>query len=462
VYEIWTNKLTMDKLNNPEDVNKFLLGLHFRVNEATVRQVIETLSGHAKKSHRSLYATRKKNPIAPVCGKGTVYKIKKLYDKGEFQPYLDYLSDLSNPLKGKAGSIKKIEPDMSKESPTVPPRNEEIADEHKMQQVAKAVEKEGGISPSLTTEAESVPDTVQEESRAHTTPLDNDVSESPQVKDEGTERDQKPSADTTAHPRPTIAEENKHESLPPEDAAPEPNTQANDSGPSKSTNKEQVPPSPEEKSNICPAPPDNINFAILERWGVPANRTHEILGDWFKAHTKGQHDLCNSYGQIENDLRILKFSFEETEAILKLDLKGVRNHVPKVAEDLKKHRHLKGIENLLNDLQGAVRKSLSTNKYDDILKFEGNPLFKNLPLYCPDVNDAFLDLNYNIETVQHLESDIATPKTDQTRGKSKKRELLILQKSTITLATKLQKVIGYTLKHKSYSEPQYLDCNPGA
>ena len=332
MYEIWTNKLTMDKLNNPEDVNKFLLGLHLRVNEATVRQVIETLSGHAKKSHRSLYATRKKNPIAPVCGKGTVYKIKKLYDKGEFQPYLDYLSDLSNPLKGKAESIKTIAPTMSKESPTVPSRNEETTDEHKMQQVAKAVEKEEGISPSLTTEAESVPDTVQEESRAHTTPLDNDVSESPQVKDEGTEGDQKPSADKPAHPRPTIAEENKREP-PPKDAAPEPNSQSKDSGPSESTNKEQVPPSPEQKSSICSAPPDNIDVIMLEELGVPPTEALDIVVKWRSSHKQGKHDLCQGYSHFMQDLN-RKVPFNLALARMRLRLKAKKFHVEKAEQDL--------------------------------------------------------------------------------------------------------------------------------
>lgn len=80
----------MDKLSNSEDAKRLLQGLGLHIDEAVVRQVANVLSGKAHQSLYSLYATRPDKP-APVCGKGSVYKIKKLYDEGELQPYLDYL-----------------------------------------------------------------------------------------------------------------------------------------------------------------------------------------------------------------------------------------------------------------------------------------------------------------------------------------------------------------------------------
>jgi len=81
----------MYKLNNSEDAKKLLQGLGLHIDEAVVRQVVNVLSGKARQSLYSLYATRPDKP-APVCGKGSVYKIKKLYDKGELEPYSAYLS----------------------------------------------------------------------------------------------------------------------------------------------------------------------------------------------------------------------------------------------------------------------------------------------------------------------------------------------------------------------------------
>jgi len=81
----------MDKLANSEDAKRFLLSLGLHVDESVVKQVVNTLSGKADRSLYSLYAIRPDKPL-PVCGKGTAYKIKELYDKGELEPYLAYLS----------------------------------------------------------------------------------------------------------------------------------------------------------------------------------------------------------------------------------------------------------------------------------------------------------------------------------------------------------------------------------
>ena len=86
-----TSKLTVDKLTNSEDAKRFLLGLGLHVDEGVIKQVVKILSGKADRSLYSLYAARPDKP-PPVCGKGTAYKIKELYDKGELEPYLAYLS----------------------------------------------------------------------------------------------------------------------------------------------------------------------------------------------------------------------------------------------------------------------------------------------------------------------------------------------------------------------------------
>ena len=81
----------MDKLNNSQDAKRFLQGLGIQIDETVVHQVVDTLSGKSQKSFYSIYATRP-NKLPPICGKGTAYKIKKLYDKGELDPYLAYLA----------------------------------------------------------------------------------------------------------------------------------------------------------------------------------------------------------------------------------------------------------------------------------------------------------------------------------------------------------------------------------
>jgi hypothetical protein len=104
--------LTMDKLSNFEDLKRFLRGMGLHVNEGVVQRVVNALSGKVSVSLYSLYATRPDKP-APLCGKGTVYKIKKLYDKGELEPYLAYLSHSSTAFEAGTEKIKETEPQIN-------------------------------------------------------------------------------------------------------------------------------------------------------------------------------------------------------------------------------------------------------------------------------------------------------------------------------------------------------------
>jgi len=133
--EMWTN---MDKLNNPEEAKRFLQRQGLYIDEAAVRQVANVLSGKVKRSLFSLHATTRDKP-APVCGKGTAYKIKKLYDKGELQPYLDYLANSPNTDETRTEYIEEAEHDVPKESRTKHWPYEENAHKLKMREVAKAL-----------------------------------------------------------------------------------------------------------------------------------------------------------------------------------------------------------------------------------------------------------------------------------------------------------------------------------
>jgi len=85
------NWFVMDKVTDSETARCFLRQLGIHVREDVVKQVLHVLSGKAKRSLYSLYTEgRDKQP--PICGKGTVYKIKKLYLKDQLGPYVDYIS----------------------------------------------------------------------------------------------------------------------------------------------------------------------------------------------------------------------------------------------------------------------------------------------------------------------------------------------------------------------------------
>ena len=84
--------MTTDNILNQEDADRFLRRLGLRVGEVVIREVIEVL----KKSDKSLYelyaSGAKRNGVmrSPICGKGTAYKIKRLYETRKLEPYLSY------------------------------------------------------------------------------------------------------------------------------------------------------------------------------------------------------------------------------------------------------------------------------------------------------------------------------------------------------------------------------------
>lgn len=80
-----------DNLENLEDAKKFLRSLGLHVDEDVVRKIVNVLVGKVSQSWYSFYASRDGKP-PPICGKGTVDKIKKLYKSGQLGLYIDYLN----------------------------------------------------------------------------------------------------------------------------------------------------------------------------------------------------------------------------------------------------------------------------------------------------------------------------------------------------------------------------------
>ena len=84
-------KLTMDKISSQEDVKQYLRGLGLTVPEEVVRQVVDVARGKVKTSWRSLWKGAKHNGLKPLCAKGTIAKIRKLFEGGRLQSYVAYL-----------------------------------------------------------------------------------------------------------------------------------------------------------------------------------------------------------------------------------------------------------------------------------------------------------------------------------------------------------------------------------
>jgi len=86
----------MDNITSPEEAKQFLRGLGLTVDEGAVGRVVDILLGESGDSLYSVYAQR---PGPPICGKGTVYKIKRLCEAGKLAPWVEYRSYASTTKK---------------------------------------------------------------------------------------------------------------------------------------------------------------------------------------------------------------------------------------------------------------------------------------------------------------------------------------------------------------------------
>jgi len=130
----------MDKLNNSKDAKEFLRDLGLYIDEEVVRLVVNVVSGRVHQSLYSLYTTRPNKPV-PVCGKGTVDKIKRLYDIGKLQPYIDYISDTMTTGEASNEQIMETKDDVPIEAPSRQESYVETPHKQKMRELAEEVTK---------------------------------------------------------------------------------------------------------------------------------------------------------------------------------------------------------------------------------------------------------------------------------------------------------------------------------
>jgi hypothetical protein len=89
------NSLGMDRLCSQEESERFLRALGLTLQEKKVRVVVGTLRGNTGLSKYDLWAhgkSRHGGERKPVCGKGTVDKIERLFKVGKLEPYLAFLA----------------------------------------------------------------------------------------------------------------------------------------------------------------------------------------------------------------------------------------------------------------------------------------------------------------------------------------------------------------------------------
>lgn len=91
--KVRTRHLTVDKLRGRDEAERFLRGVGLFVGEDVASQVVLCLCGKGETNLYRLYSARKDEAgehVPSICGKGTAYKIKGLYEKGSLDPYVDY------------------------------------------------------------------------------------------------------------------------------------------------------------------------------------------------------------------------------------------------------------------------------------------------------------------------------------------------------------------------------------
>jgi len=84
----------MDNIQKYKDADRFLHDLKLRVGANVVVKVVAVITGETPGSLYDLYSLAERRdgtPRTPICGKGTVDKIKRLYQNGELDPFIEFV-----------------------------------------------------------------------------------------------------------------------------------------------------------------------------------------------------------------------------------------------------------------------------------------------------------------------------------------------------------------------------------
>ena len=120
--------MTTDKFTKDWDPDKFLRGIGLRIDGNTVLRVVDVLEGRLRISSYDLYRSgirRDGTRRTPICGKGTVYKIKRLYEAGKLDPYIAYLRRNASVTNDQSIPVDK-QPDRDVQQPMTNVRNHDL------------------------------------------------------------------------------------------------------------------------------------------------------------------------------------------------------------------------------------------------------------------------------------------------------------------------------------------------
>ena len=317
-------RMTVDKIQGEGSSDKCLSALGIRIQRDVVDKIIAVLRKESDLTLYSLYAYGKRRDSinrVPICGKGTVYKIKKLYDEGKLNSYLA-CND------GKECSLEISEVDSNDNQAILP---------------KKSVERD-----------------------------------------------------------------------------------TNDA-----------------KSCLNP-PPEKVDVAMLKSWGIPAKKAPEILLKWLSFHREGSHEMCKSFRNLEEDLRIRKIPFKEAEINLEAELWAREFGVDDMLEDIElrktyrswenihnfktfkkeidvknqpiiiaRERHLDELVDRLISWKANIEEALPKDIYDTISDIRQDPLFESIMTHCFGISraydkilleKAFEHYDSNSKNLQHTQS----------------------------------------------------------
>ena len=143
-----------------------------------------------------------------------------------------------------------------------------------------------------------------------------------------------------------------------------------------------------ENKTACSAPPDKIDVAFLVSCKVPKNKTPAILSEWCSWHDQGQHNRCNLYGKLIEDLKN-GIPFKWAQSLLEMALWGVEFEDEETIQEVELARKYRSWENKPNheaflkgvrSLDGRI-KTFDSQKHKNDLLEEVIPELKGIGVF---------------------------------------------------------------------------------
>jgi hypothetical protein len=221
--------------------------------------------------------------------------------------------------------------------------------------------------------------------------------------------------------------------------------------------------------DICKTSPENMDVVKLSELLIPKKEAPEILREWRSFHRQGEHEYCELFTKLIEDLQIRKIPFKNARGMLQLGIRALRFDMKKEKNDLESARayrpwesieshssfvkeseeirkpgplrltHLNDITQIIYKFQLEIESAIEQEDWLQKFSIENNEIIDNFFEHFPEI-----------------QADFTTLMNFREFGNDKNNNPL--KKKILGLQRKINKTITLCIKDQNYLKRVCITC----